>query len=224
MRLLLAEDDPRMAALLRRGLSEEGHVVDIVDSGAKAIDLARAADFDVWILDVGLPDGDGFEAVRRLRAGGHRTPALMLTARDANADIIAGLEAGADDYLTKPFAFDVLMARLHALARRGPAVHDVWLHVADLSLNPATRVVTRAQRPVHLSRTEFALLEHLMRRAGRVVTRQALIDGVWGVERDVEDNTLDAFVRLLRQKVDDQQAFPLIHTVRGVGYCLRSEP
>lgn len=224
MRLLLAEDDPRMAALLRRGLSEEGHVVDIVDSGAKAIDLARAADFDVWILDVGLPDGDGFGVVRRLRACGHRTPALMLTARDANADIIAGLEAGADDYLTKPFAFDVLMARLHALARRGPAVHDVWLHVADLSLNPATRVVTRAQRPVHLSRTEFALLEHLMRRAGRVVTRQVLIDGVWGVERDVEDNTLDAFVRLLRQKVDDQQAFPLIHTVRGVGYCLRSEP
>ena len=173
---------------------------------------------------MGLPDGDGFGVVRRLRAGGHRTPALMLTARDANADIIAGLEAGADDYVTKPFAFDVLMARLHALARRGPAMHDVWLHVADLSLNPATRVVTRAQRPVHLSRTEFALLEHLMRRAGRVVTRQALIDGVWGVERDVEDNTLDAFVRLLRQKVDDQQAFPLIHTVRGVGYCLRSEP
>lgn len=221
MRVLLAEDDPRMARLLQRGLSEEGHVVDVVDSGAKAIDLARAAEFDVWVLDIGLPDGDGLAVVEQLRSEGQRTPTLMLTARDTNADIIAGLTAGADDYLTKPFAFDVLLARLHALGRRGPAVHDTWLHVADLALNPATRAVTRGARPIHLSRTEFALLEYLMRRAGRVVSRQALIDGVWGTSRDVEDNTLDAFVRLLRQKVDDQQGAPLIHTVRGVGYCLR---
>ena len=224
MRILVAEDDPRMAGLLLRGLAEEGHVVDGVDTGQKAVDLSRAGDFDVLVLDVMLPDIEGFEIVRTLRARGDRTPVLMLTARDANADVVVGLRAGADDYLTKPFSFDVLLARVLALARRGPAVQAVRLHVGDLTLDPSTRVATRSGAPLALTRTEFNLLEYLMRRSGRVVPRQALIDGVWGSARDVEANTLDAFVKLLRHKVDEGQSTPLIHTVRGVGYSVRTEP
>jgi two-component system response regulator MprA len=170
-----------------------------------------------------LPDLDGVEVVRALRARGRQTPVLMLTARDATADLVAGLHAGADDYLTKPFSFDVLLARLHAAARRGPAVKGVCLQVGDLTLDPAARLVSRGSRPLSLTRTEFSLLEYLMRRAGRVVTRRALIDGVWGSQRDVEANTLDAFVKLLRQKVDAAGTPPLIHTERGVGYYLREE-
>ncbi len=219
----MAEDDPRMAALLHRGLSEEGHVVDCADTGQKALDFAAAGDFDVLVFDVMLPDIEGFELVRTLRRAGNRTPVLLLTARDANADIVTGLTAGADDYLTKPFSFDVLLARVQALARRGPIAHDVCLRVADMTLNPSTRTVTRSGHTVNLTRTEFSLLECLMRRAGRVVSRQALIEGVWGASRDVEDNTLDAFVRLLRQKVDGHGCPPLIHTIRGVGYCVRVE-
>ena len=222
MRILLAEDDPRMVALLHRGFSEEGHVVDRANTGQNAFELARSADFDVLVLDVMLPDIEGFDLVRMLRADGNRTPVLMLTARDANADIVTGLRAGADDYLTKPFSFDVLAARVQALARRGPIPRDVCLQVDDLTLNPSTHTVTRAGVAVELTRTEFSLLECLMRRSGRVVPRQALIEGVWGDGRDVEGNTLDAFVRLLRQKIDGHGA-PLIHTVRGVGYCVRAE-
>ncbi|HQZ38037.1 MAG TPA: response regulator transcription factor [Vicinamibacterales bacterium] len=224
MRILLAEDDRRMSVLLQRGLSEEGHVVDQADTGQQALDVARGAEFDVMVFDVMLPDGEGFDVVRTLRAAGDRTPVLMLTARDANADVVKGLTAGADDYLTKPFSFDVLLARVQALARRGPTVHDVLLGVADLRLNPATRTVTRSGVAIDLTRTEFGLLEYLMRRSGRVVPRRALIDGVWGAARDVEDNTLDAFVKLLRQKVDGKRGPPLIHTARGVGYCIRAEP
>jgi DNA-binding response OmpR family regulator len=147
----------------------------------------------------------------------------MLTARDANADVVLGLNAGADDYLTKPFAFDVLLARIHALARRGPSVQSVLLQVEDLTLDPSTHSATRAGAALGLTRTEFSLLEYLMRRSGRVVTRQALIEGVWGSRRDVEGNTLDAFVKLLRQKVDGAGRMPLIHTVRGVGYEIRGD-
>lgn len=224
MRILVAEDDPRMAALLQRGLSEEGHVVDNADTGRKALDIASATEFDVLVFDVMLPDIEGFELVRMLRGTGNRTPVLLLTARDTNTDIVTGLTAGADDYVTKPFAFDVLLARVKALARRGPAVHDVCLSVADVTLNTSTHTVTRAGQPINLTRTEFSLLEYLMRRSDRVVSRQALIEGVWGATRDVEDNTLDAFVRLLRQKVDATPGRPLIDTIRGVGYCIRERP
>jgi DNA-binding response OmpR family regulator len=220
MRILVAEDDRRMSALLLRGFAEEGHVVDAASSGSKALDAALSSEFDVVVLDVMLPDLDGFAVLRRLRAEGNRTPVLMLTARDANADVIHGLNAGADDYLTKPFSFDVLLARVRALARRGPAVQTVELTVGDLTLNPTTHTVVRGDSPLSLTRTEFSLLEYLMRRCGRVVTREALIEGVWGIERDVENNTLDAFVRLLRQKVDPTGR-GLIHTVRGVGYTMR---
>lgn len=223
MRILLVEDDPRMSALLEHGFNEEGHVVDRTASGAKALDSVEAEEFDVVVLDVMLPEVDGFAVVRQMRERGDRTPVLMLTARDANADVIKGLNLGADDYLTKPFSFDVLLARVNALARRGPSFQAVTLEVADLALDASRHLVTRAGVALTLTRTEFSLLEYLMRRAGRVVTRQALIAGVWGGHRDVEDNTLDAFVKLLRQKVDVAGLPALIQTIRGVGYTIRSE-
>ncbi len=219
--ILLAEDDARMAALLDRGFTEEGNVVDCTASGLEALELARTIEFDVLILDVMLPDVEGFDVVHRLRSAGNRAPVLMLTARDATTDIVQGLNAGADDYLTKPFSFDVLLARVQALARRGPAMHPVHLQVSDLILDPASHRASRAGAALPLTRTEFRLLEHLMRRGGRVVTRQALIEGVWGCGRQVEDNTLDAFIRLLRQKVDGPGRPPLIHTARGIGYSVR---
>ena len=224
MRILLVEDDPRIAMLVERGLKEEGHVVDRTASGFKALDTVADEEFDVVVLDVMLPELDGFGVVRQMRERGNRTPVLMLTARDATADVIKGLNLGADDYLTKPFSFDVLLARVNALARRGPAHQTVPLQVADLTLEASRHSVTRGGIAIVLTRTEFSLLEYLMRRAGRVVTRQALIAGVWGTDRDVEDNTLDAFVKLLRQKVDVGGRPTLIQTVRGVGYTIRSAP
>ena len=224
MRILLAEDDPRMVALLQRGFTEEGHVVDRATSGSRALNVALSAEFDVIVLDVMLPDLDGFVVLRRIRAQGNRTPVLILTARDADADVVLGLNAGADDYLTKPFSFEVLLARIHALARRGPSVQAVTLQVADLTVDPSTHRVARAGVALALTRTEFSLLEYLIRRSGRVVTRQALIEGVWGSRRDVEENTLDAFVKLLRQKVDPPDSVPLIHTIRGIGYSIRGGP
>src|SRR5262245_28901063 len=223
MRILLVEDDPRMSALLERGFKEEGHVIDRTASGSKALDAVRTEEFDVVVLDVMLPELDGFGVVRQMRERGDRTPVLMLTARDANADVIKGLNLGADDYLTKPFSFDVLLARVNALARRGPAQQTTPLQVGDLTLDVSRHSVTRAGVVIALTRTEFNLLQYLMRRAGRVVTRQALITGVWGTDRDVEDNTLDAFVKLLRQKVDGVGRPALIQTIRGIGYTIRSE-
>jgi two-component system response regulator MprA len=224
MRILTIEDDRHMAELLRKGLAEEGHSVVLAHTGPDGLALAEGGSYDVIVLDVMLPGLDGYEVARRLRGARNRTPILMLTARDATSDVVAGLDAGADDYLTKPFSFDELLARVRAVARRGPIVHGVALRVGDLALDPATRDVSRAGEALALTRTEYSLLEFLMRRAGHVVARAALIDGVWGYDREIEDNTLDAFVRLLRQKVDGSGRPRLIHTVRGVGYCLREEP
>ncbi len=212
-----------MSALVRRGLAEEGHTVQTAKSGEAAIDLAASAAWDVIVLDVLLPGLDGVEVVRRLRAGGDPTPVLMLTARDAPSDLVGALDAGADDYLTKPFSFVVLLARLRALARRRPLPSADRREIADLVLNLATRTVTRAGQPITLTRTEYNLLECLVSRAGRVVTREKLIESLWGSERDVESNTLDAFIRLLRQKVDRSGWVTLIHTVRGVGYIVDAE-
>lgn len=224
MRLLLVEDDARMCAVIRKGLTEQGHLVDTAATGPDAVDAAAAGHFDVLVLDLMLPGFDGVEVVRRVRARGDRTPVLMLTARDAARDIVTALDAGADDYLVKPFAFAVLLARVRALGRRGPAAHQVVLQVADLTLDSSTRVVSRAGQTVALTKTEHGLLEHLLRHAGRVVTRDALIERLWGSERLVEDNTLDAFVKSLRHKIDVPGASRLIHTVRGVGYSLREDP
>lgn len=224
MRILLVEDDARMRALVRGGLSEHGHTVEVAATGPDALTLARTGEFDVLVLDVMLPGCSGVDVVRRLRAEAVRTPALMLTARDAAADVVSSLDAGADDYLTKPFSFAVLLARIRALGRRGPAVQEVRLQVADLVLDAGVHAVTRAGVPVALTRTEFSLLECLMRHAGRVVTRQVLVDRVWSGGREVESNTLDAFVKSLRQKLDQGGRQRLIHTVRGVGYSIRAEP
>jgi len=212
-----------MRALVTGGLTEEGHSVLAVADAAAALDKALASPFDVMVLDVMLPDRSGVDVVRDLRARGRLTPVLLLTARDTQADVVAGLDAGADDYLTKPFAFDVLLARLRALARRAPLQHTGILAHGDLILDPAAHTVRRAGVPVALTPTEFRLLESLLRRAGRVVTRQALTESLWGYERDVEANTLDAFIRLLRQKIDRPGPASLIHTVRGVGYRLGDE-
>ena len=224
MRLLLVEDDARMRAVIRRGLSEHGHAVEIASTGPEAVDTAGTTAFDVVVLDLMLPGFDGVEVVKRLRATGDRTPILMLTARDAARDVVISLDAGADDYLVKPFAFAVLLARIRALGRRGPVTQQVVLQVGDLMLDCATRAVTRARQPVTLTKTEHNLLEHLLRHAGRVVTRGALIEHLWGSDRSVEENTLDAFVKSLRHKIDPAGSSRLIHTIRGVGYALREAP
>lgn len=224
MRILLVEDDARMRALVRRGLVEEGHAVATAATGPAAIEAATSGEFDVLVIDVMLPGCSGVQVVRHLREHGVRSPALMLTALDATADIVASLDAGADDHLTKPFSFAVLLARLRALGRRGPAVQDTRIQVADLVLDSGTHTVTRGSTPVALTRTEFALLECLMRHAGRVVTRHALVDRVWGPGRDVESNTIDAFVKTLRHKLDTGGRPRLIQTIRGVGYSAREEP
>jgi DNA-binding response OmpR family regulator len=220
MQLLLAEDEPRMAALLERGLAEEGHHVAVARDGAEALEMARASAFDVIVLDVMLPRLDGIGVARRLRELKNQTPVLMLTARDSDADVIRGLDSGADDYLTKPFSFEVLLARLRAVSRRGAIPHSPVLKAADLRLDPATRDVTRAEIPVHLTPREYCLLELLLRNKGRVLPRERILEAVWGYDCDVHENTLEAFVRLLRLKVDLQEP-KLIQTVRGAGYMIR---
>jgi DNA-binding response OmpR family regulator len=221
MRILVVEDDAKMAGLLRKALGEEGHEATIAYDGLKGLSFASTGSFDVLVLDVMLPGMDGFEITRRLRAASNRVPILMLTGRDANADIVHGLNVGADDYLTKPFSFQVLLARLVALTRRFAPGSDVPLRVDDLTLNRDAHEVHRGRRVVALTRTEFAILECLMQNAGRVVSRPSLIESVWGHERDVESNTLDVFIRSVRSKVDPDESKRLIHTVRGVGYILR---
>jgi DNA-binding response OmpR family regulator len=221
MRILLVEDERRMAELLRRGLSEEGHTVMVATDGREGLKAAENSLFDLIVLDVMLPGIDGFTVAKRLRAAHNRTPILMLTARDATRDIVEGLDLGADDYLTKPFSFEVLLARVRAVGRRGPIPQAVCLECADLSVNQSTREVRRGARLVALTRTEYSILELLMRNAGRVIPRDTLIETVWGTAADIESNTLDAFVRLLRTKVEHAGEPKLIHTVRGIGYCLR---
>ena len=223
MQVLVVEDERRMAELLRQGLEEEGHSVVVAANGPDGLSIAQSHPFDAIVLDVLLPGMDGYSVARKLRGARNQTPILMLTARDANEDIVAGLNVGADDYLVKPFSFDVLLARLRAVARRGPIPQPVQLQVQDLTLDPASREVTRRGRRIPLTRTEYSLLELLMRRAGRVVPREYLIEAVWGFDSEVRSNTLDAFIRLLRDKVDAVGEIKLIQTVRGVGYCLRGE-
>jgi len=221
MHVLVVEDEKKMADLLKRGLEEENHRVTVAQDGCTALELAESYDFDVVVLDVMLPGVDGYGVAQRLRRGRNNVPILMLTARDAVPDITKGLDSGADDYLTKPFAFAELLARIRALTRRVPSQVSADLQIGDLSLNPATRQVRRADRDIFLTATEYRLLEFLMRRAGRVLSRSAIVEGVWGLEGDIEENTLDAFVSLLRNKIDKGFKHKLIHTVRGFGYAVR---
>jgi DNA-binding response OmpR family regulator len=221
LRVLVAEDDERLSALLHQGLTEEGHSVYSARNGADALAVAQSSDFDVVILDVMLPRMDGLSVAKRLRNASNQTPILMLTARDTTADIIKGLDSGADDYLTKPFSFEVLLARLRAISRRGPIPQPICLEYADLRMDLATRDVSRYGRRISLTPREHSLLELLLRHKGRPVARQTILETVWGFASDVEENTVEAFVRLLRNKIDVPFEPKLIHTVRGIGYCLR---
>jgi DNA-binding response OmpR family regulator len=222
MRLLIVEDERDMAQVLKVGLEEENHLVSLAFDGLSGFEMARACEFDVIVLDVMLPKLDGFEVARRLRAKGNRTPILMLTARDTVPDLVKGLDLGADDYLTKPFSFAVLLARLRAASRRKYGQPTSLLCVGDLELNRATMQVFRARRAINLTATEFRLLEFLMRRPGAIVSRNKIVEAVWGFDDEVNDNIVDAFIRLLRRKIEDPNEEKLIKTVRGVGYGLRA--
>jgi len=223
VKLLVVEDEPRMLELLRRGLTEEGHNVTCASDGSEGWEIAQGYEFDAVVLDVMLPKMNGFELAKKLRQQRIATPVLMLTAKDSVPDVVRGLDAGADDYLTKPFSFNELVARLRALQRRSTSRIQNRLQVADLILDPESREVSRTGVPIILTRTEYSLLERLMYRAGKVVPRRSLIESVWGFDREIEENTLDAFVRLLRHKVDREGLPKLILTVRGVGYMIREE-
>jgi len=223
MKLLIVEDEARMADLLKKGLTEEGHIVTCAPDGAEGLALAKAYEFDVIVLDVMMPKLTGYELAKRLRAEKNRTPILMLTARDAVPDVVRGLNVGADDYMTKPFSFDELVARLRSIKRRALAAEDIHLRIADLVLDPESREVRRGEERLSLTRTEYSLLERLMYRAGKVVPRRALIESVWGFDREIEENTLDAFMHLLRAKIDPPGRPKLIQTVRGIGYMIRPD-
>ena len=223
MNILVAEDEKGMAHILKRGLEEEGYAVKIASDGPSALATAKSENFDMILLDVMLPGLSGVEVARRLREAQRHTPILMLTARDSVPEIVKGLDAGADDYMTKPFSFAVLLARIRALERRTaePPAHS--LRIADLLMKITERRVFRGSREIHLTPTEFRLLEFLMRQEGRLATRQSILDAVWGDTENVEENTLDAFVRLLRRKIDEGEPVKLIHTMRGFGYSLGPE-
>lgn len=223
MRILVVEDDRKLAHQLRKGMDESGYSTTLAFDGRGGLEAAQSSEFDVLVLDVMLPGLDGISIVRRLRQKRIGTPILLLTARDTPDDISTGLDAGADDYLTKPFSFKVLLARLRALARRRQIDPQTLLRIADLSLDPATHEVRRSGALVFLSRTEFVILEMLMRNPGRVITRTRLIEAVWGHERDVQSNTLDVFIRQLRTKSEPSGTSKLLHTIRGIGYTLREE-
>jgi DNA-binding response OmpR family regulator len=223
MKVLVVEDERRMVELLRKGLEEEGHTVVCAADGIEGLRLCRNHSYDVIVLDVMMPKLDGYGMVEKLRAEKNATPVLMLTAKDDVPHIVHGLDLGADDYMTKPFSFQELVARLRAIKRRKYVPQAATLKVADLSLDTATREVSRGGIPITLTRTEFDLLEKLMERAGKVVSRHSLIESIWGFDRDIEENTLDVFVRLLRNKVDGDHSEKLIRTVRGVGYMIRAK-
>jgi len=223
MRVLVVEDEVKLAGLIRRGLREEGLLADVAIKGEDALWMAESTGYDVVVLDVMLPGMDGFETCRRLRGDGVRTPILMLTARDAVEDRIAGLDTGADDYLTKPFDFGELLARLRALARRGPAERGPVLRVGDLELDPASRRVRRGDTDIELSTKEFQLLEVFMRNPGAVLSRFQLLEGAWDTEYEHRSNVIDVYVRYLREKVDRPFGVTTLETVRGAGYRLRND-
>jgi two-component system, OmpR family, response regulator len=223
VRVLVVEDDVKMAAAIRRGLRFEGIVVDLAEGGQEAIRLAGATDYDAILLDVMLPDLDGFETCRRLRSQGIWVPILMLTARDAVEDRVRGLDTGADDYLTKPFSLAEVLARLRALARRGPVERPAVLEVGDLRLDPATHEVWRGEHRIELSAREFALLETFMRRPGQVLTQLQLLEAAWDLGYEQRSNVVEVYVRYLREKIDRPFGVKSLETVRGAGYRLRKD-
>jgi two-component system, OmpR family, response regulator len=223
MRILVVEDDPGVVSFLRRGLGRHGYAVDVAGTGPEAIWLEREFPYAVVVLDVNLPEGDGFDVCAQLRAEGRWVPVLILTGRGAVEDRVRGLDAGADDYLAKPFVLEELLARLRALARRGPVARPTVLAVGDLRLDPAARTVTRAGTEIELTPREFSVLHALMRRPGEVVSRQDLVDEVWDFSYEAGSNVVDVYIGYLRRKVDRPFETEMIETVRGVGYRL-AEP
>jgi DNA-binding response OmpR family regulator len=221
MWILIVEDEPAMANLLRQGLEEQNHTVALARDGEQALAAAQLSAFDAIVLDIMIPKVDGIGVTKRLRAAKCAIPILMLTARDATADIVRGLDAGADDYLVKPFAFGVLLARLRAISRRRDRPPAEALEVDDLMLDPAAHRVTRAGAEIALTATEFRMLEFLLRNMGRAESRSSIIEAVWGFDEDVEPNTVDVYIKILRDKLDANPKKKLIHTVRGYGYVLR---
>ncbi len=223
MRVLIVEDEVKMASLIRRGLRKEGIAADVATRGEDALWMAEATDYDAIVLDVMLPGIDGFDVCRRLRSAAVWSPILMLTARDSVRDRVAGLDTGADDYLTKPFSYAELLARLRALVRRGPSERPATLEVGDLRLDPATRQVWRGKTEISLSAKEFAILETFMRRPGEVLSRFALLEHAWDYDYENRSNVVDSYVRFLRQKIDKPFGTRSIETVRGAGYRLRPD-
>jgi DNA-binding response OmpR family regulator len=225
MRILVVEDERKVAGFIRQGLVEEGHSVEVAGDGDTALELAAGGPpYDLVVLDVMLPGRDGLSVLRALRGRQVKTPVLLLTARDRVDDKVTGLDLGADDYLTKPFAFEEFLARVRALLRRGPSAREPVLRVDDLSLDPATRVVSRGGRRITLTAREYALLEYFLANAGRVLTRPRIAQHVWGIDFDSESNIIDVYIGYLRRKIDGDGERRLLHTVRGAGYMLSAEP
>jgi two-component system OmpR family response regulator len=220
MRVLVVEDNPRIAGFLRKGLDEEGYAVTVIGDGDEAFSRAREEDFDAAVVDVMLPGRSGIELVRGLRELGAALPIILLTARDRTEEKVEGLDAGADDYLTKPFDFSELVARLRALLRRSTGAAPVVLRGGDVELDPVTREVRRGGEPVQLTPKEFTLLEYLLRNQGRALSRATIMEHVWGIRFDPGTNVVDVFINSLRNKLDPERA--LIHTVRGIGYMVRA--
>jgi two-component system OmpR family response regulator len=222
MRILVVDDEPKLASVVARALREDGHAADVASRGEDVLWMAQATPYDAIVLDVMLPGVDGLEVLRRLRHDAVWTPVLLLTARDAVADRVGGLDAGADDYLVKPFSLSELLARLRAVARRGPVERPVTLQVGDLRLDPAAHRAWRGDVELRLSAREFALLELLMRRPGETLSRFQILNGVWDMSFESKSNVVDVYVRYLREKVDRPFGLSSIETVRGVGYRLRA--
>lgn len=223
MRVLLIEDDIAISRLLKEGLEDESYAVDVAHDGSEGYRTAAADEYDVIILDIMLPEMNGYEVCRALRNDGNKTPILMLTARDAEHDIVEGLDTGADDYLAKPFSFDVLLARIRALLRRPNEKLEEILQVGDLKLDPSSKKVTRASQEISLTAKEYGVLEYLMRNKGKVLSKEQIISHVWDFDADVLPNNVELFIMFLRRKIDKPFKSKLIHTVSGFGYKLEEK-
>lgn len=223
MRILLVEDDTAIARSLKEGLEDEAYAVDVANDGSEGYRTAVADDYDVIILDIMLPEMNGYEVCRALRNDGDKTPILMLTARDTERDIVEGLDTGADDYLAKPFSFDVLLARIRALLRRPNEKLEEILQVGDLKLDPSSKKVMRASQEINLTAKEYGVLEYLMRNKGKVLSKEQIISHVWDFDADVLPNNVELFIMFLRRKIDKPFKSKLIHTVSGFGYKLEEK-